>query len=52
MPLYTFLHDLLHVLAQIANKVGLQKQPVYLPDACNGYLGLPPSQSSPVSLGT
>jgi hypothetical protein len=26
MPLYTFLHSLLNVLAQIANKMGLQKK--------------------------
>jgi hypothetical protein len=25
MPLYTFLHDLVNVLVQIANKMGLQK---------------------------
>jgi hypothetical protein len=25
MPLYTFLHNLLNVLIQIANKMGLQK---------------------------
>jgi hypothetical protein len=25
MPLYTFLHNLLNVLVQIANKMGLQK---------------------------
>jgi hypothetical protein len=26
MPLYTFLHNLLNVLVQIANKTGLQKE--------------------------
>jgi hypothetical protein len=26
MPLYTFLHNLLNVLVQIANKMGLQKK--------------------------
>jgi hypothetical protein len=26
MPLYTFLHNLLNVLAQIANQMGLQKK--------------------------
>jgi hypothetical protein len=26
MPVYTFLHDLLNVLVQIANKIGLQKK--------------------------
>jgi hypothetical protein len=29
MPLYTFLHSLLNVLVQIANKIGLQKKTVY-----------------------
>jgi hypothetical protein len=26
MPLYTFIHNLLNVLVQIANKIGLQKK--------------------------
>jgi hypothetical protein len=26
MPMYTFLHNLLNVLVQIANKMGLQKE--------------------------
>jgi hypothetical protein len=26
MPLYTFIHNLLNVLVQIANKMGLQKK--------------------------
>jgi hypothetical protein len=29
MPLYTFLHKLLNVLVQIANKMGLQKKRFY-----------------------
>jgi hypothetical protein len=29
MPLYMFLHNLLTVLVQIANKMGLQKKLVY-----------------------
>jgi hypothetical protein len=39
MPLYTFIHNLLNVLAQIANKMGLQKKLPQSPfiDALTGY---------------
>jgi hypothetical protein len=36
MPLYTFLHNLLNVLVQIANKMGLQKNEIKL--SSNKYI--------------
>jgi hypothetical protein len=41
MPLYTFLHNLLNVLVQIANKMGLQKKTAVAVETC-----LPPRRQA------
>jgi hypothetical protein len=38
MPLYTFLYDLLNVLVQIANKMGLQKKNYLCVHSATGML--------------